>query len=818
LHPYLKIGRDFVFPDYRPRYPRRPSFKITHYRLEISLDLEDRRVDGKATLGLQNSSNQVELDAVEMDITRVEGGSYDYDGKILRITLPSKQEHKLTVYYKAWPRTGLYFVMPEERSRAFVWSHGEPEYNRYWMPVYDYPNMKFSTELVATVPDPLEVVSNGELVDVQREKGMSTWHWLLEAPHTSYLMSFVAGVFDKVEEYFDGVRLGFYVPKGMGKYIKNSFSKTADIIRFFSQYLNYPYPYKSYKQICVPEFVVGGMENTTATTLTDLTLHDDHAHMDFSSDPLVAHELAHQWFGDLVTCSDWSHIWLNESFATYLENLYVRHDKGNDEFLYELYSDLKSYLDEYQRRYSRPVVVRLYKHPDELFDRHAYPKGGLVLHTISNVVGEERFRKGLSLFLKKHQFSTADTEDLRKALEHEAGTPLEHLFEQLVYSAGHPSLNISYRWDSENQLLRLNVKQVQGADCPETYDLELEVEITAGDEKIVSKIPLDVREVSLHFPLRTKPSHVCVDPWLKLLRAVSVERPVEEALKAVVECRSVVCRLENVEFLGKQGGRRVVEALEKVVKHDSFWGVSYQASKALGQIKSGEAKQALLRCLADVKHPKVRRGVVEALGSFEKDEQVAEALKKIIDDASESYYVRQAACISLGRLKTPENLPALIKALGYESHAHAIACGAVAGLSELGTDEAFTYVAGRTEPPYPTPVRLAAIAGLAKFPDKQEVFERLEKLSYDSNERVRGAVVSAARELMDSRLLGTLDRLAEQDLNGRVCRNAREVAKKIRDQLEKGVEYKALREEIEKVRDENRRISERLYRVEGKLG
>ncbi|MEM4287145.1 MAG: hypothetical protein QXL65_05150, partial [Candidatus Caldarchaeum sp.] len=254
MHPYLKAGRDFIFPDYRPRYPRRPSFKISHYRLEISLDLDDRRVDGKAAITLQNSSDQVELDAVEMEVTRVEGGSYDYDGKTLRITLPSRQEHKLSVHYRAWPRTGLYFITPEDRSRAFVWSHGEPEYNRYWMPVYDYPNMKFSTELVATVPEPLEVVSNGELVNVERGKDASTWHWLLDVPHTSYLMSFVAGVFDKMEENFDGVKLGYYVPRGMGRYIKNSFSKTADIIRFFSQYLDYPYPYKSYKQICVPEF------------------------------------------------------------------------------------------------------------------------------------------------------------------------------------------------------------------------------------------------------------------------------------------------------------------------------------------------------------------------------------------------------------------------------------------------------------------------------------------------------------------------------------------------------------------------------------
>lgn len=820
MHHYLKLGRNFIFPDYKPRYPRRPTFRITHYRLELSLDINDRRIDGTAAITLQSFSNNVELDAVEMEIVKVEGGEHDYDGKTLAIKLPPNQTHTVKIDYRAWPRTGVYFILPEQGSDRppFVWSHGEPEYNRYWMPVYDYPNMKFTTELIATVPEPLEVVSNGELVGVRRRDGRITWHWSLEVPHTAYLMSFVAGVFDKHEEQHDGVQLGYYVPKGMGSYIKNSFSKTADIIKFFSEYLSYPYPYKSYKQVCVPEFVVGGMENTTATTLTDLTLHDDHAHIDFSSDPLVAHELAHQWFGDLVTCSDWSHIWLNESFATYLENLYVRHDKGEDEFLYELYNDLKSYLDEYQRRYSRPVVLRLYKYPDELFDRHSYPKGGLVLHTISNFVGEGRFRKGLTAFLRRHEFSTADTEDFRKALERESGTPLEHLFEQLVYSSGHPVVNVSYRWDSENNQLRLNVKQNQGDDTPETYDLELEFSITAGEETVVRKIPLTARESTVFIPLKTKQTHVCVDPKLKVLRALQVERPVEEVLRAVKECRSVVCRLEMIEFLTKQGGRRVVEALEWVVENDGFWGVSYHAAKALGQIKSEESKMALLNCLKKVKHPKVRRGIVEGLGSFEGDKEAAEALKAVVEDLGESYYVRQSACISLGRIRRADGFETLMKALGYRSHAESVACGAVAGLAEMGTDEAFKHVLERTKPSNPTPVRLAAVAGLAKFPEKQQVYDTLDKLSTDPNERIRGAVVAAARELMDRRLLKTLDRMADQDLNGRISRNAREVAARIREHLEKGVEYKALREEIEKVRDENRRISERLYRMEGKLG
>jgi len=821
LYSLFKFGRDFVFPDYKPQYPRQPNFKISHYRLEVKIDIDDKRIDGLAVIQLENNGETVYLDAVDMDILSVMGGDFDYDGRNLILRLPYKGRHEIRVSYKAWPRTGVYFILPDEHHPdrlPFVWSHGEPEYHRHWMPVYDYPNMKFTTEMLVTVPASLEVVSNGQLAGVTEGlDGWRTWHWVMDVPHSAYLISFVAGIFDKEEEDVDGVKLTYYVPKGMKQYIRNSFQKTGEILRFFSQYLDFPYPYKSYKQVCVPEFVVGGMENTTATTLTDLTLHDDHAHMDFSSDPLVAHELAHQWFGDLVTCRDWSHIWLNESFATYLENLFVRHDKGRDEFLFELYSDFKSYLDEYRKRYSRPIVYRVYRYPEELFDRHAYPKGGLVLHTISNIVGEVNFRKALNLFLRRHQFSNADTEDLRKCLEEASGMYLEQVFEQLVYSSGHPHIKINYKWDEESKTLRLNFKQVQGDDSPETYGLEMEVFIQTDEGAVTKRVSLSEREFSTYVGLSSKPRHICFDPEMKIIRLLDIERPLEEALKAVFECGSVVCRLEMVEFLSKQGGRRVVEVLERVVKNDSFWGVSYHAAKALGEIRSEEAKEALLRCLEEVKHPKVLRGVVEALGIFEGDKKVGERLSLVIRDEKMSYYVRQAACISLGKLKLLEMADVLSQALSFSSHADSIASGALTGLAELGTDESFEIIVKHLDLKYSTPRRVAAVAGLAKFPGKKEVYELLKRLSQDWNERVRHAVVAASRELLDPRLLDVLETMAEKDVNERVRRNAREVAKKIREHLEKGTEYKALREEIEKIREENRKLHERLFKVEDKI-
>ncbi|MEM4404923.1 MAG: M1 family metallopeptidase, partial [Nitrososphaerota archaeon] len=472
---YIRLGRNFSFPDYRPQYPREPKFNIKHYRLSVKPILDERTIEGEATITLVSSDGVVELDAYEIEIETVVGTddlSHSYDGRILVVRTTPGREHNITIRYRAKPRAGLYFILPDRdypNRTPMVYSQGEPEYHRRWMPIYDYPNMKFTTELIATVPKDFTVVSNGDLVEIRETTNESIWHYRMEKPHSPYLISFVAGIFEKEEAEVDGVRLIFYVPKGMKGLIPNSFSKTADMMKFFAQLTGIPYPFKTYTQVCVPEFVVGGMENTTVATLTELTLHDDHAHMDFSSDPLVAHELAHQWFGDLVTCRDWSHIWLNESFATYLENLYVQRDRGDDEFIYELLNDLQSYLEEHHKRYSRPVVMRVYKYPEELFDRHAYPKGGLILHSLRQFLGDDAFWHGLNLFIRRHAYSTADTEDLRKALEESSGRHLEWFFDQFIYSAGHPILGVTYRWDERESTLRLTVKQEQGEDAPDTY-------------------------------------------------------------------------------------------------------------------------------------------------------------------------------------------------------------------------------------------------------------------------------------------------------------------------------------------------------------
>ncbi|MEM3041294.1 MAG: M1 family metallopeptidase, partial [Nitrososphaerota archaeon] len=464
VYPFAKPGRGFTYPEYEARYPPNYNCRIRHYKLSLWLDINNKAISGLAEIDVElidEKTEWVSLDAVELVVDSVSGSpsvkDWRYDGTKIHILLGSKLT-KLFVKYHGSPRKGLYFILPSKahpNRYPQVWSQGETEHNSYWMPLLDHPSIKHTFEIIVYAPLGYVVISNGDLVSVKNEDKWSVWHWRLDRPHSPYLFSIVAGVFVEIIEMYNGIKLCYYVPKGWKDKAHLSFSKTPKIIDFYSNYLEYPYPYSKYAQVAVHEFIFGGMENVTATTLTDMTLHDEKAHLDYSSDPLVAHEAAHQWFGDLVTCKDWPHIWLNESIATLLENLFVRYDKGESEFVYELIRDMDEYLNEYRDKYARPIVMRIYKYSSELFDAHSYPKGGLILNMLRALIGEDSFRRGLNRFLKKFEYSVADTEDFRKTMEEVSGRNLEWFFDQFFYNSGHPALRVEEEWKDESKKLFL---------------------------------------------------------------------------------------------------------------------------------------------------------------------------------------------------------------------------------------------------------------------------------------------------------------------------------------------------------------------------
>ncbi|MBI3882428.1 MAG: M1 family metallopeptidase, partial [Verrucomicrobia bacterium] len=411
-------------PDYRKYAPDR-RVEILHLKLEVIPDFQRSTVAGAMTLTFKPIAkplDELRLNGMDLTVSEVTGSarvaSHQVTDREVIITfakpVPVGAETKVTVLYSAQPRKGLYFRTPREgyrESDAHLWSQGEADEARHWFPCYDYPNAKFTSEITCSVPEGMTVLSNGRKVSETKDAktGLIAVRWAQEKPHVSYLMALCAGHFEKVEDKHGAVALEFYTPPSDLAEAGNSLRGTRDMMAFYERETGVAYPWAEYKQVVVHDFLMGGMENTTMTILTDRTLHRTNMEQFGTSEGLVAHELAHQWFGDLVTCKDWSHIWLNEGFATFYAHLYAEHAHGRDRKLYGLLADLRSVTS--QTNDTRGIVWRKYGDPQEMFNYLAYPKGSWVLHMLRSQLGEDLYRRCITTYLERHRFGNVTTDD-----------------------------------------------------------------------------------------------------------------------------------------------------------------------------------------------------------------------------------------------------------------------------------------------------------------------------------------------------------------------------------------------------------------------
>ncbi|MEZ0345362.1 MAG: M1 family aminopeptidase [Infirmifilum sp.] len=823
---HLKPGRGFAYPEYEPQWPPEPPVELLRVSAEVSVDLSNRSLEGKAT-NLFRASGEVDritLHASDMSVKRVSvNGSearFSYDGSVIEVYLPKPaltgDVLEVSVEYSVVrPKAGVWFVPVDSDAPArMAYTQGQPEDTRFWLPTHDYPNRKATLELAVVAPSGQQVVANGVLVAREAREGVTRWVYRLDSRIPTYLAAFAVGDFSVIEENWNNVLLQYVVPRGREGDVERSFKHTKEMIRFFEEFTGVKYPYPKYAQVCVDEFVAGGMENASVTILTSATLHDEKAHLDFRSEPLVSHELAHQWFGDLVTCRDWSHIWLNESFATLMEALWRRRELGEEEFVYDLVGMMDSYLGEYER-YSRPIVNRVYKYPDEVFDAHSYPKGALVLWTLMNVLGEDTFRRGVNLYLSRYREGNADTGDFRKIMEEASGRNLEQFFEQFVLSAGHPSLKVSWKWDEKEGVLGLRVEQIQGDDSPAKYNLPLEVEFLGEGWTVRRSFEIRGRLEVLSFRLPGQPKTVCLDPDFKVFKALELDVGPDELVTIAKTCGKLYPRVVALRALARKGGARHVGEIAAILTNEEeFWGLRVEAAEALRSIGGDLSLKALLEALNTVKHPRVRRAIARALSGF-KSEEAGKALASVLTDPEESYYVRAEAAVALAKTGYSGALEELKRALTYPSHNHVIAASALEALGILGTQEALEAILPYASPGNPLQLRTAAIRALGYFTPSQRVLDVVEQASRSQHPHVKLAVTVAASRSLSPRYLGILERL-RSDTSGRVARAARDAAERIRASMERGEEYKKLRDEIARISEEERRLQERIERLEKK--
>ena len=815
------------------RYAPDRAVDIEQFDLDVTPDFKNRRVAGTATFTFRpilKPLGQLRLDAHDLEISNVTAGSseiaaWQNTDRALIVTfanpIAAGEQAKLTVTYEAEPKKGLYFRTPEmgyDPGDTHIWTQGESIEARHWFPCFDAPNEFFTSTMTCRVPEAMVVLSNGRKVSdaVDADSGLRVVKWSQDKPHVNYLITLVAGHFKRIEEKHGDLSMSFWTAPSDFANAANSFRDTKACMEFFEKEIGVPYPWAKYDQVCVQDFNWGGMENTSQTTLNASTLFSNETENIRSSQGLMAHELAHQWFGDLVTCKDWSHIWLNEGFATYYTHLFAGHKDGLDEMRYGLYRDRKSLTG--RSGDTTAMVNRKYNTPKEMFRKYgflSYGKGSWVLHMLRSQLGPELFRKCVKTYLERHKHGNVVTEDLRSIIEEISGNSFDRFFDQYVFHAHHPELKISYAWDEKTKLAKLSVKQEQKVDANVLlFHVRLPVRFTVDGQALDRSLHITKTAEDFYFRLAKAPSIVRIDPDVTLLAKLSFTPSTALLHAQLADDSDALGRLQAVELLAKRKDKTTREKLKHALQNDPFYGVRIAASRALRGISSDDAFSALIAS-TDQPNAKVRRQVISDIASQYKPEALA-ALKQSL--AKEKNPAIRARIINgLTGHNDKEARKLINQALDSESFRHQLADAAVSALRKqdipaniakiraaLENDgEKFTtngYASG-----------LRALGYLARNQKKRtDIREFLIGHVNNPKRRVALASIDALGQLGDPRAIAVLEKFTGAAEDDPARKAAEQAVEKLRAGRKPVDDFKNLRRELTSLKQSNSKLIKEL--------
>jgi aminopeptidase N len=696
LIPVLPLDAQQVDVWSRPvQTERNRTCDFIHYRVSLTFDLDRKTFWGENRITLTPFSDglqHIELDAEEIIIGAATDGSgedlaFQQSDTTVVITLPSPLTFGDTVdlvlaYRGEDPQEGFFFDDASQDHPQMVSTDSWPDEAHHWIPLFDYPNDKVTHELIVTVPEGNRVLSNGRMVGITEDPGAgtTTWHWSQDRPHSTYLMMLAIGPFAVIEDSLDDLPINYWVYPEDAEDAQWIFEKTPRMIAFYGDLFDYPYPWAKYDQVTTPH-VGGGAEATSATILGDGVIHDRRAEQDFSWERVIAHEIAHQWWGDLITLREWSHTWLNESFGTYSDYLWTHTEKGEDEGAWDLLGKKNQYLREARTRYMRPIVFDRYEQPGDNFDSHTYPKGACILHQLRYLLGDEPFFRTLGAFLDEFAFQPVDTHDFMRTVKEVTGRNMDWFFEQFLFRPGHPVFEVVSEWNAEAGEIRLQVAQVQSRDhgVP-LYRTPVRIGIVTSTGKTVEEVWLTGERETFVFPSNEKPLLVRFDEGNWLLKEWTYEKSVEELL---FQARhdDVIGREWAARELGDFASDPVVAAaLVALVSEDPFWAVRVAAVETLGARGGPGPVDPFETAALDV-NSRVRRASIQALG--EKDDPDLLPLFQDRFRQDDSYLVQAEALRAIGRSGDRRQLPFLREASEVPSHQDVIRQAAEWAIEEL---------------------------------------------------------------------------------------------------------------------------------------
>lgn len=706
LYDYPEDTSEYRDWNLRPVYhgSRTVLTKLVHTKIEVSFDWNKSWMYGKTSITACpyfHPTDSLILDAKGMEIRTVKLNAkelnFRYAGDRLGIKLDKQynrnEKYTVVIDYIAKPDErktsgseaitedkGLYFINPkgtDPNKMPQIWTQGETESNSVWFPTVDSPNMKSTQETIITVDDKYVTLSNGKLVkSVKNADGTRTDYWKQDLPHSVYLFMMGVGEFKVVKDEYtrkDGTKMqvNYYVEPQWERYARSIFGETPEMIRFFSELLKVEYPWDKYDQIVVRDYVSGAMENTSASVFGEFVYKTDRELMDGNSESIIAHELFHHWFGNLVTAESWSNLTLNESFANYSQYLWDEYRHGKDEADKNALDEEDGYITSALSKGEHNLVWFEYKNREDIFDAHSYNKGGRILHMLRNYLGDEAFFEGLTNYLTTNAYKTAEFHQLRIAFEEVCGEDLNWFFDQWYLGKGMPDLSIEYSLSDDGATLEMMVDQDQTSDYP-LYKLPVAVAIYDGRGKTVYPVVVDKRTETFRFPVEgTVKTMVFDDKEILLARVTENGKTTEQYRQQYYLSKEFKTRLKalshGIDVVDMEADASGYTKLLLDAVEDPYWYIREQAVQEASEVPqnaySEELKARIKRLVTEDKKPQVRSASVAYLGSVLSEKEYLDLLDKVLE--SDSSYNVIVECLS--ELGSNNNEKALKYAAKYEN-------------------------------------------------------------------------------------------------------------------------------------------------------
>jgi len=703
------------------------GFDLLHQKIAVSFDVPRRAVSGVVTSTLVitgQPTDTIRFNAENLTIDDATAGGarlrFTADTAHVTVRLARRAAVGDTVVfalrYHGTPERGLYFV---PRLRV-IWTQGEATETRAWVPTYDAPDDKTTWEFLVTADTGLSVLSNGRLVDTTPAAGgaQRVWHWTQELPASTYLYSVVVGPFVVLRDQWRGMPVDYWVYPDTVLAGWRTFGETPTMIELFSRLL-VPFPWAKYDQSAVPDFTYGGMENVSTTTQTDEALHGAGDEPEQNGRGLVAHELAHQWFGDLITTADWADAWLNEGMATYMESVETEKTRGRDAAVLEWIGQQQEAMDA-DRMQARPLVWGVYQGHDPInlfFTGHIYPKGAQLAHQLRRLLGDSLFWAGLQRFLTDNAYQPVTTADYAVAFEKTCHCDLDWFFDQWAYGIGYPKVRWSRHWAEGLKTLHLMVSQTQTVDSTHPlFRFPVTVRVVTRDSVVRQQITISKQSDTFAIPLPGAPLSVRFDEGGWLLGQVKSDQTPAELADMAKHDLDVAARSWALDQLAGSDDTAAVEARHFIVLNEHE---AELRGAALRQMRSDRTLDGVAVARSALRDPdsEVRRQALTTLMTV--DSAAALAAAQPMAGTDPDTYVR-ATAIGLLATRGAAAQPELLAA-AQPGQPFFLRFRAGVGLAGIHSAEAVAALAAMTGPGEDRNLRSAALNLMVQAGDTARV-------------------------------------------------------------------------------------------------